>query len=87
MVEDVLVLTLEKSGEADIYVLILVVVEDVLVQRKLVWFRSPLGSLNPCCGGRCSSTTVGDMFLSMALKSLNPCCGGRCSSTSYLYFS
>ena len=39
-------------------VLILVVVEDVLVPRKHVLVLSTTQCLNPCCGGRCSSTRV-----------------------------
>ena len=57
MVEDVLVLDVKveryENGEN---VLILVVVEDVLVRHSWVRVISPLMSLNPCCGGRCSST-------------------------------
>lgn len=39
-------------------VLILVVVEDVLVHAKR--FTNVVGTkgLNPCCGGRCSSTEL-----------------------------
>ena len=37
-------------------VLILVVVEDVLVRMELGMKLSSAMSLNPCCGGRCSST-------------------------------
>ena len=36
--------------------------------------------LNPCCGGRCSSTAAKRAY-KKAANSLNPCCGGRCSST------
>ena len=59
VVEDVLVLasakllTLEKSG-----VLILVVVEDVLVHTNASVNPVLTTCLNPCCGGRCSSTYV-----------------------------
>ena len=55
VVEDVLVLLgLEKMLKQDV-VLILVVVEDVLVH---LFKAKCLGEdgLNPCCGGRCSST-------------------------------
>ena len=37
-------------------------------------------SLNPCCGGRCSSTDSSCSHRTCYLC-LNPCCGGRCSST------
>ena len=37
-------------------------------------------SLNPCCGGRCSSTG-GNLAIRQVAMGLNPCCGGRCSST------
>ena len=37
--------------------------------------------LNPCCGGRCSSTLL-KLVEKFKVKSLNPCCGGRCSSTA-----
>ena len=61
-------------------VLILVVVEDVLVHAKR--FTNVVGTkgLNPCCGGRCSSTRQMSRELTDD-ESLNPCCGGRCSST------
>ena len=55
-------------------------------------------SLNPCCGGRCSSTVEGnkgsrksfvlilvvveDVLVLCVCVCLNPCCGGRCSSTT-----
>ena len=57
MVEDVLVqlslLGLEKMLKQ---VLILVVVEDVLVLHEEGQGGAPVLGLNPCCGGRCSST-------------------------------
>ncbi len=59
-------------------------VEDVLVlvaQRISVFI---LRGLNPCCGGRCSSTFVMNIFSNLRVC-LNPCCGGRCSSTPRLY--
>ena len=37
-------------------VLILVVVEDVLVPIRQVAMGAAAVRLNPCCGGRCSST-------------------------------
>ena len=61
-------------------VLILVVVEDVLVRMELGMKLSSAMSLNPCCGGRCSST-VKLQLLMLVYMCLNPCCGGRCSST------
>ena len=61
-------------------VLILVVVEDVLVLIKDLTDNDASESLNPCCGGRCSSTYSKDCIVS-EIVSLNPCCGGRCSST------
>ncbi len=39
-----------------VIVLILVVVEDVLVHAKASVNPVLTTSLNPCCGGRCSST-------------------------------
>ena len=39
-------------------VLILVVVEDVLVLNHSAMSASQLEGLNPCCSGRCSSTSV-----------------------------
>ena len=60
-------------------VLILVVVEDVLVQAKKAGKESGNTGLNPCCGGRCSSTIK--KTRSRGREGLNPCCGGRCSST------
>ena len=36
--------------------------------------------LNPCCAGRCSSTSIESMD-SLKSSCLNPCCAGRCSST------
>ena len=61
-------------------VLILVVVEDVLVHINGRMTTDKQGSLNPCCGGRCSSTRQMSRELTDD-ESLNPCCGGRCSST------
>ena len=59
MVEDVLV---HENGNEDKakqhYVLILVVVEDVLVLLDMIDGDFDFGRLNPCCGGRCSSTLV-----------------------------
>ena len=43
---------------AQIEVLILVVVEDVLVHGKVDANASVNPGLNPCCGGRCSSTEL-----------------------------
>ena len=56
MVEDVLVLFQEYVQSNVSCVLILVVVEDVLVLWSRWPNRSRSSSLNPCCGGRCSST-------------------------------
>ena len=39
-------------------VLILVVVEDVLVPEHRSRLRAIHSRLNPCCGGRCSSTAL-----------------------------
>ena len=61
-------------------VLILVVVEDVLVHHTCKHDDRSASGLNPCCGGRCSSTVL--MFETVSTPMcLNPCCGGRCSST------
>ena len=38
------------------WVLILVVVEDVLVRDMFLSMALKMRGLNPCCGGRCSST-------------------------------
>ena len=58
VVEDVLVpkkVYRQRHAEAKA-VLILVVVEDVLVLFSLLSHNFLTLSLNPCCGGRCSST-------------------------------
>ena len=56
VVEDVLVRVIQQTTFNKQQVLILVVVEDVLVQLKILLLIQFLISLNPCCGGRCSST-------------------------------
>ena len=56
VVEDVLVLADIIQLAKVMIVLILVVVEDVLVQLSSVHYGLWWISLNPCCGGRCSST-------------------------------
>ena len=56
VVEDVLVHALEKMRSSIRQVLILVVVEDVLVPLFLNFNINFEPCLNPCCGGRCSST-------------------------------
>ena len=56
VVEDVLVPFLICLRDALTTVLILVVVEDVLVLISLVMMVVGELCLNPCCGGRCSST-------------------------------
>ena len=56
MVEDVLVLKETRNFTAEEIVLILVVVEDVLVHELNFTLREEMFGLNPCCGGRCSST-------------------------------
>ena len=62
-------------------VLILVVVEDVLVLRHTAMSARQIAGLNPCCGGRCSSTFFLKKLVPRGREGLNPCCGGRCSST------
>ena len=58
MVEDVLVhITIMNDKKWSNYVLILVVVEDVLVLQVSGILRLHELCLNPCCGGRCSSTS------------------------------
>ena len=56
MVEDVLVHVDDSLLMSIYYVLILVVVEDVLVHENGNEEKANNISLNPCCGGRCSST-------------------------------
>ena len=82
MVEDVLVLSAksEWSIGSDV-VLILVVVEDVLVLKVSSKVMYKTTGLNPCCGGRCSSTRDKKPYRTSDVLCLNPCCGGRCSST------
>ena len=60
MVEDVLVHSLEGNNYTEKPVLILVVVEDVLVRATVQLNAQDFTSLNPCCGGRCSSTPTFD---------------------------
>ena len=55
-------------------------VEDVLVRVDAEGKILEPNGLNPCCGGRCSSTKILPRS-AMCLWCLNPCCGGRCSST------
>ena len=55
-------------------------VEDVLVHDKKIENANKSFSLNPCCGGRCSSTFCATHDID-EYDCLNPCCGGRCSST------
>ena len=45
-----------REATPDEIVLILVVVEDVLVLEGLTPDNRVPSGLNPCCGGRCSST-------------------------------
>ena len=56
VVEDVLVLGKTYTCLINFDVLILVVVEDVLVLDCEPFESIKFDSLNPCCGGRCSST-------------------------------
>ena len=64
VVEDVLVpATQQPAPQQPAPVLILVVVEDVLVHKKNIGSKGTK-SLNPCCSGRCSSTSP-TMFLTM----------------------
>ena len=59
VVEDVLVQVVERAfAQTDGSVLILVVVEDVLVRLTTLTSKRFIKSLNPCCGGRCSSTEL-----------------------------
>ena len=59
MVEDVLVPDATNQTTNIRCVLILVVVEDVLVHENGNEEKANNISLNPCCGGRCSSTLYG----------------------------
>ena len=56
VVEDVLVHGCKDYSYSSLWVLILVVVEDVLVLRLHQPSDTARVCLNPCCGGRCSST-------------------------------
>ncbi len=56
MVEDVLVHGSKVRILLSPLVLILVVVEDVLVHKCVETIEEIPKCLNPCCGGRCSST-------------------------------
>ena len=56
VVEDVLVRDKEARMVPLAVVLILVVVEDVLVPEVHKFVVPTEKGLNPCCGGRCSST-------------------------------
>ena len=58
MVEDVLVLHILYQLLKRVRVLILVVVEDVLVLLVQLLMLRLTVCLNPCCGGRCSSTEL-----------------------------
>ena len=59
VVEDVLVHVNSVGNNVSAnYVLILVVVEDVLVLLKKGARVICFARLNPCCGGRCSSTEL-----------------------------
>ena len=82
MVEDVLVPLVENTEFAVSFVLILVVVEDVLVLCSQECNKVCSQGLNPCCGGRCSSTSYYNRTWE-SFQCLNPCCGGRCSSTDF----
>ena len=56
-------------------------VEDVLVPHYYWTFSETQTCLNPCCGGRCSSTCTLAAIVAFCAGCLDPCCGGRCSST------
>ena len=57
--EDVLVHKVARGEDGElVWVLILVVVEDVLVQLNFTLSKEMFVRLNPCCGGRCSSTEL-----------------------------
>ena len=84
--EDVLVLAIRQVAMGAAGVLILVVVEDVLVHTPQTKQPTSDWRLNPCCGGRCSSTIMKKNEFKFD-GSLNPCCGGRCSSTAYKAFN
>ena len=58
--EDGLVLANDYHAKNPNIVLILVVVEDVLVPITLKFKAMIKEGLNPCCGGRCSSTENGN---------------------------
>ena len=59
--------------------------EDVLVPINIALNEKSRVGLNPCCGGRCSSTYQ-RKELRKVKECLNPCCGGRCSSTNIIAF-
>ena len=62
VVEDVLVLVSFPDSVELTTVLILVVVEDVLVLSRTSEKTASHMRLNPCCGGRCSSTTTASIW-------------------------
>ena len=41
-------------------------------------------SLNPCCNGRYSQSTVVEIALVKEVMSLNPCCNGRYSQSGFI---
>ena len=82
--EDALVLLNFKAAKnTDLWVLILVLMEDALVQRHTSVIVVVTISLNPCFNGRCTRTRRKHPF-SFGLWSLNPCFNGRCTRTQQL---
>ena len=57
------------------FVLILVVMDVALGLLKMISLEKTLLSLNPCCNG-CRTWTSLDTILDIVRVSLNPCCNG-----------
>ena len=79
--EDGLVPNIDDSLLMSIYVLILVVVDDGLVQKIFLIFTLLFISLNPYCNGRWSRTFSKQSYVTTQIG-LNPCCDGRWSRTA-----
>ena len=78
--EDGLVLDAETRNVLELFVLILVVMEDGLVHGNGCNQRCKNCCLNPCCNGRWSRTAA-PAEKPVENKCLNPCCNGRWSRT------
>ena len=55
--------------------------EDALAHSSDRMIKQKLGSLNPCCNGRCTRTIGFENFKDAEEMGLNPCCNGRCTRT------